>query len=209
MAGGPPSTIKHYDRRAADYAVALADHDTAECRDAFLAELPGPAPHDILDLGCGPGRDLAAFAALGHRAVGLDGCAALAAVARERSGAPVLEQDMLDLDLPATAFDGVFAQAVLFHVPTAALPDVLARLRASLRPKGVLFACDPTGDGTEGWAEDRYVAFRRPQRWAKLAREAGFTPIRQWRRPPGVSRRRQDWLASLWRAPGAQSVLSG
>lgn len=199
MAGAASSTIAHYDRRAAEYADVLRGHDTAECRDAFLAELPGPAPHAVLDLGCGPGRDLAVFTAAGHRAIGLDGCAALAAIARKATGAPVWEQDILALDLPPAAFDGVFAQAVLFHVPTTSLPDVLARLRAALRPGGVLFACDPTGDGTEGWAGDRYVAFRRPQRWKALVRAAGFAPVRDWRRPPGVPRRRQDWLASLWR----------
>lgn len=194
------STVRHYDRLADVYMPALLDHDTAECRAGFLAEIPGTAPFDILDLGCGPGRDLSAFAGAGHRAVGLDGCAAFAARARALSGRPVWEQDLLALDLPPATFDGVFAQAVLFHVPTPLLPDVLARLRATLRTGGVLFACDPTGADAEGWADDRYVAFRRPRTWCRHVRVAGFAPLRQWRRPPNLPRRRQDWLASLWRA---------
>lgn len=197
---GRRSTIAHYDRLAATYAEALAGHDTAECRDAFLAALGGPGPHDILDLGCGPGRDLAAFAAAGHRAIGLDGCAALAEIARQTADVPVLEQDLLDLRLNPRSLDGVFAQATLFHVPTEDLSDVLRRIREALRDGGVLFACDPTGTNTEGWVEDRYVAFRRPATTARLMREAGFAALRDWRRPPGAPRRLQTWLAGLWQA---------
>ena len=54
----------------------------------------------ILDLGCGPGRDLKTFSDRGHRAIGLevrplrrDGACA--------SGCEVWEQDFLHLDLPA------------------------------------------------------------------------------------------------------------
>ena len=76
-------------------------------------------PFAILDFGCGPGRDLKAFKDLGHEPVGLDGSARFAAMARDYSGCEVLEQDFLRLDLPAGRFDGVFANAALFHVPSS------------------------------------------------------------------------------------------
>jgi SAM-dependent methyltransferase len=40
-------------------------------------------------------------------------------------------------------FDGVFANASLFHVPSQALPRVLAQLHATLKPGGVLFSASP------------------------------------------------------------------
>jgi hypothetical protein len=56
---------------------------------------------------------------------GLEGSAQLAALARAHSGCLVLEQNFLQLDLPSECFDGVFANAVLFHVPSEVLPRVL------------------------------------------------------------------------------------
>ena len=38
------------------------------------------------------------------------------------SGCEVWQQDFLKLDLPAQTFDGVFANASLFHVPAQELP---------------------------------------------------------------------------------------
>lgn len=196
-----PSSLPHYDLHAEAYAEALLSHDLGEAREKFLAVLPR-RPADILDLGCGPGRDLAAFAEAGERAVGLDGCSVLADVARRHSGCPVWEADLRTAPLPPAAFDGLFAQAVLFHIATAELPELLQRLRRCLRPDGVLYACDPSGAGEEGWADGRYLAFRRPQSLAALYRRAGFDLVEQWRRPPGRPRRQQDWQAWLWRRRG-------
>jgi hypothetical protein len=47
-----------------------------------LRAIEVPPPFDLLDLGCGPGRDLRTFTALGHRATGLEGAVQLAALAR-------------------------------------------------------------------------------------------------------------------------------
>jgi SAM-dependent methyltransferase len=70
-----------------------------------------PAPFTILDVGCGPGRDLKVFSELGHIAVGLEGAAHFAVMARTYSGCEVWQQDFLKLDLPDNHFDGVYANA--------------------------------------------------------------------------------------------------
>ncbi|HJE64996.1 MAG TPA: class I SAM-dependent methyltransferase, partial [Alcaligenes faecalis] len=100
-------TVNHYQDHAQAYRDGTLDHDVSQNRDALLAAIGLPGPVDILDLGCGPGRDLVAFQAMGHRPVGLDGCAAFVEMARQQTGLPVLHQDFLDLNLPAAAFDGV------------------------------------------------------------------------------------------------------
>jgi len=83
----------------------------------------------------------------------------LAALARAHSGCTVLEQNFLKLDLPNGHFDGVFANAALFHVPRQELPRVLHELHAALKPNGVLFSSNPRGDNQEGWHGDRYGVF--------------------------------------------------
>ena len=165
----------------------------------LLRHLEGAPPFTILDLGCGPGRDLKALSALGHVAVGLDGAPSFSAMARAHSGCEVLEQDFLRLDLPAARFDGVFANAVLFHVPSQELPRVLPALRAALKPRGVLFSSNPHGHNEEGWNRGRYGVYHDLESWRRYMTQAGFTELGHYYRPPGLPREQQPWLASLWR----------
>ena len=99
----------------------------------MLRYIEGEPRFTILDFGCGPGRDLKVIAELGHIAVGLEGAAHFADMARDYSGCEVWQQDFLMLGLADNYFDGVFANAALFHVPSQELPRVLLELHASLK----------------------------------------------------------------------------
>lgn len=194
-------TLAHYDERAQAYWEGTRDHDVSQNIAALLQHIDVTPPFDLLDLGCGPGRDLATFAALGHCATGLEGASRPAAMARAHSGCTVIEQDLLALDLPAGRFDGVFANAVLFHVPLQELPRVLGQLHATLKPGGVLFSSNPRGTGQEGWNGDRYGVFHDWEGWRGYLTAAGFMTLTHYYRPAGVPFEQQPWLASLWRKP--------
>ena len=192
-------TLGHYERMAEDYWAGTRDHDVSQNRAALLDAIEGEPPYSILDLGCGPGRDLLAFLDAGHDAVGLDGAAAFVAMARRMAGCEVLHQDFLALDLPSARFDGVFANASLFHVPRQELLRVLRELHATLKPRGVLFSSNPRGNDEEGWAGGRFGCFLDLETWRGRLSEAGFAEIDHYYRPPGKPRREQFWLASVWR----------
>ena len=193
------TTLDHYERTAVDYAARTADHDVGQNIAALRRHLDPPGPWTLLDLGCGPGRDLPALAAGGHVAVGLDGSVAFARMAREATGGTVLHQDFLALDLPDAGFDGIYANASMQHVPREALPDVLGRLRQALKPRGVFFASIPHGDDEEGWNGPRYGAFHRPDSWRRYLAAAGFVELEHYFRPTGLPREEQRWFASAWR----------
>ena len=192
-------TLAEYDGMAEAYRHGTADHDVSQNIAALLDAIEGTPPHAILDLGCGPGRDLHAFTALGHKVTGLDGAAELVALARTGTECPVLHQDFLALDLPSAHFDGVFANASLFHVPSSQIERVLADLAAALKPGGVLFCSNPRGDNQEGWVGGRYGCFYDLETWRALVTGAGFAELRHYYRPPGRPRREQPWLATVWR----------
>ena len=192
-------TLAHYNERADAFREGTHDHDVSQNIDALLRHIEGSPPFEILDLGCGPGRDLQRFVALGHRPVGLDGAERFVEMARAAAGCEVWQQSFLDLRLPADRFDGIFANASLFHVPSAELPRVLRELRASLKPRGVLFSSNPRGANEEGWNGARYGAYHDLERWRRYLSEAGYAELEHYFRPPGVPREQQPWLASVWR----------
>ena len=124
-------------------------------------------------------------------------------MARDATGCDVWQQDFLHLDLPAAHFDGIFANAALFHVPSQALPRVLRQLHATLKLGGVLFSSNPRGTNQEGWSHGRYGVFHDLEAWRRYMAGAGFVEIEHYYRPTGLPRERQPWLASVWRKPVA------
>jgi SAM-dependent methyltransferase len=193
-------TVTHYDLAAESFWAGTHDHDVSQNIAALLDHIEGQPPFSILDFGCGPGRDLLTFQRLGHRPVGLEGSARFVEMARELTGCEVLHQDFLSLDLPAARFDGIFANASLFHVPRQELPRVLRELHAALVPRGVLFSSNPRGDNQEGWSGgDRYGVYHDLAAWQGFLQAAGFDELLHYYRPPGLPREQQPWLASVWR----------
>ena len=192
-------TLEYYNQHAEDFFVGTHDHDVGQNRAALLHYIEAEPPYTLLDFGCGPGRDLKAFSGLGHHAVGLEGSVRFASMARAYSGCEVWQQNFIKLDLPAKHFDGVFANAALFHVPSLELPRLLQKLHASLKPGGVLFSSNPHGHDEEGWNAGRYGAFYKLETWRRYMSNAGFDELTHYYRPVNRPRAQQPWLASVWR----------
>ncbi len=197
-------TLEHYNQRAEDFREGTRDHDVSQNIAALLGHIETEPPFTILDFGCGPGRDLGTFTALGHTAIGLDGAARFAEMARTETGCEVWQQDFLKLDLPSARFDGVFANASLFHVPSGELLRVLRQLHDTLKPGGVLFSSNPRGRNEEGWNHGRYGAYHDLEGWRARMSDAGFVELDHYYRPAGLPREEQPWLASVWRRPSAK-----
>ena len=199
------ATLEYYNQRAEDFWEGTRDHDVSQNIAAKLRYIEGEPPFTILDFGCGPGRDLKIFAELGHVAIGLEGAGSFAAMARAHSGCEVWRQDFLKLDLPERHFDGVFANAALFHVPSQELPRVLLELHACLKPGGVFFSSNPRGQNDEGWNRGRYGVYHHLENWRGYMSAAGFFERTHYYRPVGLPREEQPWPASVWRRLGCEA----
>lgn len=191
-------TLASYHNVASDFWQGTKDHDVSQNYQAFLSACQQnkteDAALDILDLGCGPGRDLRYFKSLGHRPIGLDGCARFCQMARDYSNCEVLQQQFLALNLSPNSFDGIFANASLFHVPSSQLLRVLQELHAALRSGGILFSSNPRGNA-EGWSGSRYGHWMELDVSQAYLQQAGFSLLNHYYRPAGKPRAEQPWLA--------------
>ncbi|ORU90911.1 MAG: methyltransferase [Cycloclasticus sp. symbiont of Poecilosclerida sp. M] len=187
-------TIAHYEQSAQSFWAGTRNHDVSQNTQAFLDALPKNMPLDILDFGCGPGRDLLHFKLLGHKPIGLDGSQSFCKTASKYSGCPTLNQSFITMDLPAQSFDGVFANAALFHVPSDELLNVLKKLHAALRPNGVMFTSNPRGNA-EGWQGQRYGYYLELKTSEQFLQQAGFKILHHYYRPKGLPIEQQPWLA--------------
>ncbi len=188
------TTLNHYEDNAQSFWRGTKDHDVSQNYRALLSQCTQGNSLDILDFGCGPGRDVGYFKSLGHRPVGLDGSQKFCEMARQYSGCEILCQEFLTLDLPTAAFDAVFANASLFHVPSQELPRILTELHTSLRPGGILFSSNPRGNN-EGWSGGRYGNFIEFDEARTSLLAAHFSILSHYYRPDGVPRDQQPWLA--------------
>lgn len=205
------ATIGDYDAVAAAYHDGNEGHDVSQNVAKLIDACGGGGvPLDILDVGCAGGRDLAAFTRLGHRAVGVEGSAAFVGLARRNAPqCTVLQQDLTRLSVPRISFDGIFANAVLFHIPRDRIDALLWKLYSALRPGGVFFASNAHGFGEdrEGWTEGRtvetrsWVCWLSESSWKAHCVKAGFVLEDLYYRPPGLPRERQPFLATVWRRP--------
>ena len=191
-------TLGHYNDNAESFWDGTKDHDVSQNIEAFLAPFPEGKLLDILDFGCGPGRDIEYFKSLGHRPVGLDGSEIFCQMVEQYTQCPTLQQNFLNLALPTQAFDGIFANASLFHVPGQELAGVLNALHEALRPGGILFSSNPRGNN-EGWQGQRYGHYMELESNQSYLEAAGFEVLHHYYRPTGEPLHNQPWLAIVSR----------
>ena len=187
-------TIGHYEDNAESFRIGTKDHDVSQNIAAFLGAFPKCKQLDILDFGCGPGRDLNVFKQMGHRPTGLDGSKEFCKMTQKLSKFPILHQKFLHLELEDNSFDGVFANASLFHVPSLELSRVLKEIHSALRKGGILFSSNPRGS-TEGWQGQRYGHYMEFEESEIYLKKNGFKILDHYYRPSGKPKELQPWLA--------------
>jgi len=162
-------TLQFYGNNAQAYATREVTKHTRLIR--FLALLPPEAT--VLELGCGAGADSAEMLARGFDVRPTDGSLEMTHVASRRLGRPVETLLFHDLN-EVEAYDGVWANACLLHVPRSELAHVLALIWRALKPGGHFYASFKTGAAEGRDSLDRYYNYPTPDWLRATYSEAGF-----------------------------------
>lgn len=180
--------MAEYDRTAAQFAARWGDLRLERALNAFASRVSERRSHGhrVLDLGCGPGRDIEFLTQLGCQVVGLDLSLGMLAQARKRiPDAHLVRADLRYIPLAPGRFDGVWACASLLHLRRAEMPRALARVARLLQlPGGVLYLAMKRGQG-ERWVVGEkgrryFFAYYHPVEIQTMLGNAGFQVLEQW-----------------------------
>jgi SAM-dependent methyltransferase len=163
------ATLRFYRGNAKAYAKRTFTSRQARLM-AFLAQLPPGAC--ILELGCGAGGDTAEMLARGFDVRATDGSPEMADIASKHLGRTIETLLFHELD-EVEAYDAVWANACLLHVPRTELADVLARIWRALKPEGVFYASYKEGEADGRDTLDRYYNYPSPEWLRATYAEAG------------------------------------
>ena len=138
------------DRTRVAYAAWAPHYDDAPNptreadRVAMLELAPRFAGRDLLELGCGTGKNSVGFAGVARSVLGVDISEDMLAVARARGLPPHVRFERIEVGaswpVDAASMDVVTASLVLEHIPS--LPPVFAEAARVLRPGGWLWTSE-------------------------------------------------------------------
>lgn len=187
-----PDTLAFYDREAGEYVKHFVK-GSARFIDGFAERLQPRA--QILELGCGSGRDAQQFLQRGFSVEMTDGSAGMADEARKLTGQDVRQMRFDELEV-VEGYDAVWAHASLHHQPLAGLGEVLARVHRALRPGGWFFANYKLGQGDARDAFGRLYNFAPRQVLLDLYADTGWQleDVHDYR-DGGLDKVMRDWIA--------------
>lgn len=149
-------TIEFYNKNAQCYTASTISIDVSKEIKDFLIGIPNGGY--ILDVGCGSGRDLKIFSALGYGVQGIDASEELVKIAKKNSGVPVESKNFLEIDYQ-NQFDGIWCMASLVHLKKDELQIVLEKLYEAMKPNAKLYASFKWGSGESYDEKGRFFSY--------------------------------------------------
>lgn len=148
-------TLNYYNNMAREFVANTVDVTFTEIQDTFLSYLHNGA--QIMDFGCGSGRDTKYFLDKGYDVDAVDGSEELCRLATEYTGIHVKQMFFEELDANEE-YDGVWACASILHVQKTKLPDIIKRISRAVKKDGIVYLSFKYGD-FEGMKNGRYFTY--------------------------------------------------
>jgi len=164
-------SVEFYNNNAEDFFYNTVNADMSATYSLFeenLSDVDG----EILDLGCGSGRDAKHFIDKGYEVTALDLSPVLAEKASKYIGQKVIIGDMKDLDYK-DRFIGIWACASLLHLTENEVLETIKRCHKALKKDGVLYASFKYGENNYEKDGRSFTCFTR-DKFLNLIEELDF-----------------------------------
>ena len=173
--------IDTYNKMAREY-----DEETAPFWELFPSQImekfvEAMLSKNVIDIGCGPGRDALMLKDKGCELVCLDASKAMVEICKQR-GLNAVVGDLLNLPFPDETFDGAWAYTSFLHIPKKKFPDALREAKRVLKENGFLVIGTIEGDGekykqSKKVNSDRYFAYYGKDEIEDYFKDAGFEVV--------------------------------
>ncbi len=188
-------SIDYYNKYANLYFESTVELDMGETLNKFTGNLPEGG--EILDLGCGSGRDSLYFIQRGFDVTAIDGSKELCELASIHIGQNVLWMQFSELDF-YEVFDGIWACASLLHTAPDEIKDIFGKVIKCLKPGGVLYMSFKHGEFS-GFRDGRYFNdFRSKEMKDLISKFPELELLEMWKSPDVRNERGDEgWLNVL------------
>jgi 2-polyprenyl-3-methyl-5-hydroxy-6-metoxy-1,4-benzoquinol methylase len=192
-------TIEYYNTHASAFVQDTQSVNFNDVQQRFLSHLK--KGDRILDLGCGSGRDSAAFLSQGFEVEAMDASEKMCQIASEYTGLDVKNKSFLQLDAHEE-YEGIWACASLLHAPKEQLPELFEKIKEALKPFGI-FYCSFKEGNFEGERNGRYFSDMHEDELKQLITCSKLECIDFWKSSDVRKERTQIWLNAVCIKPKA------
>lgn len=172
------SAIEVYNKIAKIYADYTFNRIFQFQLNKFISMLPKNA--NVLDAGCGSGRDTIYLKEEGLNVIGIDDSKSMLNEAKKRVNANLSKMNILNLDFKDKSFDGVWCMATLADIEKNNNKRAIKEFNRVLKKDGLLYVAVKEGDGEKFIIKEEYdniekfYSFYRQQELEALLTENGF-----------------------------------
>lgn len=191
-------SIDYYERYAASYFENTVDLGMEEALERFLELLPENA--DVLDLGCGSGRDSIYMEESGCYVTLLDGSEQMCRLAEIHTDREVLHMTFDEMEFDEV-FDGIWACASLLHVAGEDMDRIMKKVVNALQPGGILYMSFKYGEAEEIRNHRLFHDYTEKTARSMLMRQEGVEILDMWQ-SDDVRGNGQRWLNILAKKEG-------
>jgi superfamily II DNA or RNA helicase/SAM-dependent methyltransferase len=195
-------TLAYYNNNAGQFFAETVEVEMFELHNRFLAHVP--AVGQVLDAGCGSGRDSKAFLRRGYQVTTFDASPKLAELASKHLGHPVAVRTFAEV-VEKACYDGIWACASLLHLPQADIPDALVRLWGALKPGGAFYLSFKLGAGERQHAGRHYTDANEPRLRIWLGNLPDIADLDIWLSEDQRPGRKEQWINAIAKRRPASS----
>ena len=185
------TTMEYYKDYAEEFFESTIDADVTSLYEHFLKYIPDSG--QILDFGCGSGRDTKFFTDQGYEVDAIDGSPELCKMASEYSGIVVKCMDFFELEVESK-YDGIWACASLLHVDRERLPEIFRVLKNALVMNGYLYASFKYGDYKDIRDGRYFVDLNEDSLTEIISSVQGFDIVEMWQSQDVCRGKDVDWI---------------